>query len=333
MPLLLAAAAHAADFSAPKLPRLPATPVLQAAGPSLPSGLGPGGLPGAPAAPPAAFSLDRTEDLKAVQRAVRAGEAGPLPAQAAQVRYLFVPGHSWRALPGYWAPALERLRALGLDARRVDTGAFGRVADNARLIRREIESEDTPVVVIGHSRGGLEALEALRQDPKLGARVKAVVAVQTPWAGTPAALLAPRSLLPASRELSEDHRREKADRAPEMPEGASLWSVATSLGLRTWARPAAALAARLLRLWTRRAGDGVVPTDAAVIPGSIYAVLEHVSHWDTVAGPAMLKLLGLGAREHDPRFAADFAEALVRWVLSSPATGTRPGTAPKRRTT
>lgn len=320
--LLLAAAAQAGQFSAPRIPVLPAGPVLSVAGPSLPSGLpGAPGMPGAPAAPPAAFSLDRTPELKALQRAVRAGEAGPLPAQAAQARYLLVPGHSWRALPGYWGPALERLKALGLDAKRVDTGAFGRVADNARLIRREIESSDTPVVVIGHSRGGLEALEALKQDPKLGAKVKAVVAVQTPWAGTPAALLAPRTLLPASRELREDERQAHAGRAPAMPEGAGLWSVATSLGRRTWAKPAAALAARLLRLWTRRDGDGVVPTDASVIPGSIYAVLEHVSHWDTVAGPSMLKLLGLGAREHDPRFAADFAEALVRWVLSSQAKG------------
>jgi hypothetical protein len=31
----------------------------------------------------------------------------------------------------------------------------------------------------------------------------------------------------------------------------------------------------------------------------------------------MLKLLGLGARDHDPRFAADFAEALVRWLFPS----------------
>lgn len=309
----LAAAAPAAEFSRGAPPRLPALPAL-AASPLGGTGI-PGGLGAAPTAPLASASFDQTASLKALQKAVRAGEAGPLPAAAAEVRYLLVPGFSWRALPGYFAPGVERLRSLGLDALRVDTQAFGRVADNARLLREEIARSDKPVVVIGHSRGGLEALEALRQDPALGAKVRAVVTLQSPWGGTPAAKLAPQSLLPQSRTLGE------TSLLPELPEGVLLRSVATRLGRRTWARPLALAAARLMRLAAGQDNDGVVPTAAAIVPGSVYATLDHVGHWDTVAGAGALKLLGLGAREHDPRFAADLAEALVRWLFT---TGTPP---------
>lgn len=308
--VLAAAAARAADFAPPKLPSLPVVPELSAAAPVLP------GLPALPG--PLSFSLDRTDELRAIQRQVRAQAAPALPPQAGQVRYLLVPGHSWRALPGYFAPALERLASLGLDAKRVDTDAFGRVADNAARVRSAIAASDKPVVLVGHSRGGLEALEALRQDPTLGAKVRAVIAVQTPWAGTPAALLAPRRLLPASRELGEKERSAQAAAPPTLPEGVALRSVATSLGRRTRAKALAGAAARLLRLWTGEDADGVVPTEAALIPGSVYARLEHVGHWDTVASAMVLKLMGLGARHHDPRFAADFAEALVRWLFAGP---------------
>jgi pimeloyl-ACP methyl ester carboxylesterase len=310
----LAAGSPAAEFSRAPLPRLPVLPGLAAAplgGPSLPGGLGaPPQAPGIPGIPAAAL-LNQTAGFKAIQKTVRDGAAGALPPEAAAVRYLLVPGFSWRALPGYFGPNLERLAALGLDAKRVDTNAFGRVADNARLIREEIAGSDKPVVLIGHSRGGLEALEALRQDPALGAKVRAVVTLQSPWGGTPAALLAPRSLLPHSHLLSEENL------PPSLPEGVLLRSVATSLGARTLAKPLAFIAAGLMRLVAGKESDGVVPTDAAIVPGAVYARLEHVGHWDTVARAAVLKLMGLGAREHDGRFAADFTEAVVRWLFSA----------------
>jgi triacylglycerol lipase len=307
-PLLLCAAlaAFAGEFGK-KLPTLPALPVSAAsAGQQGPS---------SPAALPA-FSLDRTADLKALQRVVREGAAKAMPAQASKVNYLMIPGHTWQALPGYFQPNVERLQALGLNAKLVETEAFGRVADNAKYVRRAIEASDKPVVIIGHSRGGLEAIEALKQDPSLAKKVHAVVAVQTPWGGTPAANLAPKLLLPGSAELSEDRRLTNG--VPELPEGVELRSIATSLGAFTRAKPLAYLAARLLGFLSGRPTDGIVPTEAAVIPGSIFALLSHVGHWDTVATPGMLKLLSLGARSHDRNFAADFTEAVVRWLFLKP---------------
>ena len=72
---------------------------------------------------------------------------------------------------------------------------------------------------------------------------------------------------------------------------------------------------RLFRRLYARDNDGAVPADNAVMPGSRFAVIDGVGHTAMVAAPSWkTKLKGLGPPYAD--YAADMAEAIVRWVHS-----------------
>jgi triacylglycerol lipase len=286
--------------------------------------------------------VDATASLKDRQRAVREGRAGPMPASAGKFRYLFVPGFSWDALHDYFGPNIRRLRAHGLDARMVPTDPLGTTAHNAEALRLAIEASDKPVVLIGHSKGGLDALKALKLYPGLQANVAKLITLQTPYRGTAiadyvlkmpfayATMIAYSRLLNLSRlfstvpffrrdtvaELTPDGRRaENADRAP-LRRGLKLYSVVSRVDDKTAVKILLFITAGAMRTLSGRHNDGLVAPEDGVLPGARYALLEHVGHLDTVAEPASWKHKALGVRGHDPEFAADLTEAIVRWVFA-----------------
>lgn len=293
--------------------------------------------------PMSALKRDETGRLKALHKRVRAGKAGGLPSDAKDYKYLLVPGFLWDAVEGYFEPNRDRLLSLGLDAEVVRTDPLGTPAENARTVRAAIEASDKRVVLLAHSKGGIDSLEALRGDPSLEGKVEALAAIQTPYYGTPVAdffrshpllraaslayarLLNPWRILavnPFFRGATIDALSTAArsalsrDVAPET-RGARLYTVAsrvddsTALKLLLW------IGAGTVKSLTGRHNDGIVSPEDADIPGAKKAVLEHVGHIDTVSDPSSWKHKALGVRGHDPTFAADLTEAVVRWVLGS----------------
>lgn len=172
------------------------------------------------------------------------------------------------------------------------------VADNAALLRRTLLGDPRPAVVVGHSKGGLEALAALL-DPEAAARCRGFLALQSPFFGSPVA----DAVCGAWPVLGAADR---ALRLLRLGSGRGLHDLTTA-ARRAWMREhaadVAALARRLpmlcaatvvdeaaaaprgrdriylpLARWLKRQGagpnDGLVPLASARLPGVPSVVLR-----------------------------------------------------------
>ncbi len=104
-------------------------------------------------------------------------------------------------LPTYFEEQIVWLRSLGLDAGIVDIESEAGIKHNASLIEAAISLSPKPVLIISHSKGGLDTLEALIQRPDLRGKVRGMVSIQSPYYGTPIAdwvLSARYSMAPAA---------------------------------------------------------------------------------------------------------------------------------------
>ncbi|MBI4349340.1 MAG: hypothetical protein HY553_21050 [Elusimicrobia bacterium] len=304
--------------------RIPALPVASAGTPVL----GPVGTPVlAPALPPA-------------PRAAAALSLAPsrlrIAAAAKRHEFLLVPGLLWDVVDDYFQPNHERLQRLGYRSRILDVDPLGSTKQNGLAVAAALREAKRPVVILAHSKGALDSLEALRAEPELVGKVKALVAIQTPyfgaafadWAAKPKRfrdlsiliarlLMRPGRLLrtsPFARDeallnISKEARRRASE---PLPEGLEVYSIATRLTIESRVPWVSWATAGTLRLFSGDS-DGLVETKDALIPGSRQAVLEHVSHIDTVSDPVHWKHRVFGARRAG--YAAELTEAIVRWIF------------------
>ncbi len=100
------------------------------------------------------------------------------------VHAVLVPGffHEW--FKGYLDPVRDWLSDSGIDHSTVQTRSDEPSAFNAQKIAQEIEASSKQVLLIAHSRGGVEVLEALIQAPHLRPKVFGVIFIQSPFYGT-----------------------------------------------------------------------------------------------------------------------------------------------------
>jgi pimeloyl-ACP methyl ester carboxylesterase len=123
------------------------------------------------------------------------GEAAaprPRAADPGRYRLLFVPGFLASCFPGIhsFADVVETARAQGFAADVLAVGGRNGVAENARLIAQQIDrlpADGRRIVLVGHSKGAVEALEMLAQRPDLAARVDGVLTVAGALQGSPLA--------------------------------------------------------------------------------------------------------------------------------------------------
>jgi alpha-beta hydrolase superfamily lysophospholipase len=194
----------------------------------------------------------------------------------------------------YMGAQLAWLRdGLGLPAEVVALPTAAPVAANAARLAATIAGDSRPVLLVGHSKGGLEGLAALL-DPAAAARCRAFVALQSPFLGSPVAdaLVAARLLHQAaglalgalklgSGEGLLDlttaargawmaaHAAQVADLLARLP----VLTAATGIGADC--APADRRYLPLARWVAARAGpnDGLVPVASALLPGTIQVVL------------------------------------------------------------
>ena len=288
-------------------------------------GLAAAGLPQAEGAGPGrSRTVDRTDDFRRLYDGARAGSLAE-PAAAKEYEFLLVPGFMWDFTPRMFGPNIDELRSMGIRTRFVRVHSMGEVQRNARIVARAIErSTAKKVVLVTHSKGGLDAMQALADRPDLVSKVAAFVAIQTPFDGV--ALAAPLRYWPRLRvaiqaaarlirhqwrglsTLFDDaigdmlRRADSADHPPQVPR---LVSIVSELGRDA---PKAFLPLRLVRAvskWaTGKDSDGFIRPEEAVLPGSEVIRLPGMSHADPV-----LRLSPLGRPVYDAR-------ALTRAVVS-----------------
>jgi pimeloyl-ACP methyl ester carboxylesterase len=226
-----------------------------------------------------------------------------LPDDANNFAYLFVPGLFTEHYPGYMRENVRRMKQRGCTdvvMSKIDTDAS--VRTNAAKLKEEIEEIERrtgkKVVLIGHSKGGVDAGAALQLYPELRSKVQAFVSLQAPFGGTPIAsdigenenlrrLMSgfiaqmfqgdPTSL----SDLAYKARRELLGDRVQFTADVPTFSFASK------SRDPASLTA-LAALYGRERygvdGDGLVLWKDALIPGSRgFMILDELDH----AGPAM----------------------------------------------
>lgn len=221
------------------------------------------------------------------------GGRGRLPRLAGRDAVIVVPGLFTERYPFYLRRATGRLRSLGLDVRWAPIDTDMTAAHNAAAVRDTIcavAREGRRAILVGHSKGPIDAAAALSLHPELTASVRAFVSLQAPYAGTPLAEEAHRSRFwraavgavvgglfrgsaRAFWELRYGERREFLDAHP-LPQVPMLSLVTTT------ARAGPVLE-RTRRLIAERHGspsDGFVPPVDAYIPGSRLVHLNGVDH-------------------------------------------------------
>ncbi len=149
------------------------------------SGPGSTGLAGwfkAETAPP----TDVTARFRELHQRVCDGEP-VLPDEAKRHLYLLVKGMLGDELLGYLEDNQRRLEKRGLETREVAVDTEGRLADNVEVVRDAVLDAahfGRTVVLVGHSKGGVEAVSTLALYPELRHHVRAVVALQAPYGGS-----------------------------------------------------------------------------------------------------------------------------------------------------
>lgn len=87
----------------------------------------------------------------------------------------------------YFTSQVAWLRALGVDAAIVGIESEASCKANAEKIAHSVLRSPKRVIIVAHSKGGLDTLEALLSDHGAAARAAGVITLQSPFAGSPVA--------------------------------------------------------------------------------------------------------------------------------------------------
>ncbi len=282
-----------------------------------------------------ASAVDESGELKRRYEAVRRGERETITAEMRGHRFLLIAGVVRKKSYGYLKPNLKRLTELGLDAEIVKTQPLGTVEENAAIIRRAIRASDKPVVIIAHSKGGIDSLKALEGRPDLQARVSRLVTLQTPYFGSALAdwwvahpwLLKlnawlhknsrrAKNFVRALQQISRAERKDLPDERPDLRPGLRLFSLVTRVkgGFRRLL-PALQAQAFFLKWLSKSDNDGRVVPEHAIVPGSAFAWLEDIAHSATVTAASGLYQRLNRVRRADTDFAGNLTEALLGWIF------------------
>lgn len=248
-------------------------------------------------------------------------------------------------VPSWLSGALLTLRQaklsdffLSIESKLTEAGAHVVVADvntaagvavNGARVRQMIASSERPVCLVTHSKGGLDALEALiRADPEVLAKVRCWVALQAPFYGSPLADTADAPVVGSVGAflltLASGDGNSLADlrtdrRAAYMGErSSSIENVVTRVrplcvaSFFDGSDPRFPHPPQLVatRYWMDRLGqrnDSLVPTNSSILPGCRYVVLPNIDHTDTIS----TRLLGPSPLDPGLLIRALFALALA----------------------
>ena len=245
-------------------------------------------------APPGIDVSQRFEELNAI--AFKGGNV--LPPNANDFVYLCIGGIFSDRIPQslYFKENMDALAADKLDVRRILIDSLVGVETNAAVVRDAIlaaASTGKKVVIMGHSKGGLDAAAALAIYPELAALTQALITIQSPYAGSPVAQdiaddplqkVVANYLLQRiggnpemARDLTYAQRQEFLAKHP-LPSGINVVSLATTdRDLLSYNRTPNDY---MLLRYHRRSDGLVLPVDA-LLPGSRYILAHGLDHLST----------------------------------------------------
>ena len=269
-------------------------------------------------------ATEATPRFQQLYSQVRRGNS-VLPAEAPRHLYLMVKGLLGDELFGYLSDNQTRLERRGLETREVQVDTEGSLTDNIKVVRDALEDAahfKRSVVLVGHSKGAVESLSTLALYPELRKHVRAVVAIQAPYGGSPIAhdltdspelrrvldIAFPLFFYGVSRSVEDlryPARMEFVRRHPYYARELPTVALATSRYSR---RSLLWPVAHYLRQRYGLPSDGLVAQVDAEIPGSRLVRLDDMDHAETA-------LVGIpGFANHNP---GNITEAMVALALES----------------
>jgi hypothetical protein len=102
-------------------------------------------------------------------------------------KVLFVPGYLVGGQPAYFAEQLDWLRSIEVESEKVAIRAGQSAAINGPIVAEAVRNSTKPVILITHSKGSVDALEALRAKAALRSKVNAWISLQGVFFGSPVA--------------------------------------------------------------------------------------------------------------------------------------------------
>ncbi len=198
---------------------------------------------------------------------------------------------------------MDWMTAQGIENHRVSLNTEASPLTNGGLIALDLLKIDKPVILVTHSKGGLDSLHMLLNFENLRPKIAGWIAMQTPFYGSPVAdLVATQSVLNVpffgsmegaggTREsvLAMTTARSWKFLSDNKVEIEKIVDSIPIVCLATWKpniKGSIDTPLEIFRNWMEGNGiasDGVVPVNFAVLPGADYARLEGVDHSNTVA--------------------------------------------------
>ena len=268
-------------------------------------------------------TTEATPRFREIYARVRQGQP-VLPEEARRHVYLLVKGLLGEELFGYMLDNQLRLEQRGLEVWEVGVDTEASLEDNIEVVRGALEDAaffGRTAVLVGHSKGAVEALAALTLYPKLRQGVRAVVSIQAPYGGSPVAhdltaapelrrmldIAFPLLFYGVSRSVEDLSYPLRMEFVRRHPYGGEVPTVA----LATWRYSRRSMLWPVAHYLRERYGlnsDGLVAAVDAEVPGSRVVRLEDMDH-------AEAALVGLpGFSNHHP---GDITEAAVALALES----------------
>jgi hypothetical protein len=213
---------------------------------------------------------------------------------------LLVPGYLSDLNPTYFADQLRWLAAIGVEHKKAAVASGQSIEINGTIIAKAIRDSAKPVILITHSKGSVDALEALLIEPSLRKKVSGWISLQGPFLGSPIAdkLLDGSLLNPiiatvilgffgGTREsahglttvVSRAYYRERATAIGHLVRGVPVLALASAIDAapNVPANTALEMPYELMARDNIR-NDGLVPLDAAVLPGMDFIKLSGLDH-------------------------------------------------------
>jgi len=215
-------------------------------------------------------------------------------------KVLLVPGYFGDLDPVYFSDQVHWLTANGVEHQKVPVKSRQSVAINSPIIATAIRDATKPVILITHSKGSVDALDALRAETLLRTKVKGWISLQGAFFGSPVAdmLLDGARLNPlvatvileyiggtlesarglttsASLAYYRDNKAEIDAVVREVP--AIAFASALDGASDGQARSTLEIPFELMRRQGIRS-DGLLPLDAAVLPGMAFVKISGVDH-------------------------------------------------------
>lgn len=213
---------------------------------------------------------------------------------------LLVPGYMSHLYPDYFVDQLRWLSSVGVSHRKLAIIAGDSIEVNGTLIAGAIRDAAKPVILITHSKGSVDALQALLAEPALRAKVKGWISLQGAFLGSPVAdtLLDGSRVNPLFASLilgflggshdsaqglttarSSAYYRKHAAAIERLLREVPAIAFASALDAAPGPEPRTSLEIpyeMMMREGLRN--DGLIPLNAAVLPGMDFVKVSGVDH-------------------------------------------------------